>query len=208
MRAAQVALSALALVLGAGGAALACDGDTILLEDHFDTNSPVWSTTGAVTYTGGLIEMKVKAGAADKIFASPLYQDVDMCADMEVTAGSNMSSIYVGVAFWATDKDNLYTFQVSPSGVAGVYRLKDGEWSTVVEDVKIDAIKSGRDKVNSLRVTTSGKDGVAYVNDSKVADFNGEPPENGQHVGFVAQASDQSSATFHFDDVLVTAPMP
>jgi hypothetical protein len=207
MRAAVVA-SAVALVMVTGGAALACDGDTILLEDHFDTNSPVWSTTGDVNYTDGYIEMKIKAGASDKIFASPIYQDIDMCADMEVTAGSNMSSIYVGVAFWATDKDNLYTFQISPAGVAGVYRLKGGEWSTIVDDVKIEAVKSGRDKVNTLRVTTNGKDGVAYVNDAKVADFTGEPPSEGQHVGFVAQASDQSSATFHFDDVIVTAPVP
>jgi hypothetical protein len=207
MRAAVIA-SAIALVFGAAGAARACDGDTILLQDHFDTNSPVWSTTGDVNYTDGYIEMKVAAKAADKIFANPLYQDIDMCADMQVTAGSNMSSIYVGLAFWATDKDNLYTFQVSPTGVAGVYRLKDGEWSTIVDDVKSDAVKSGRDKVNSLRVTTTGKDGVVYVNDTKIADFKGEPPEGGQHVGFVAQASDQSSATFQFDDVLVTAPMP
>jgi hypothetical protein len=202
------AASVFALVLGAGGAAFACDGDTILLEDHFDTNSPVWSTTGEVNYTDGHIEMKIKPGVADKIFANPLYQDIDMCADMQVSAGSNMSSIYVGLAFWATDKDNLYTFQISPSGNAGVYRLKDGKWTTIVNDVKIDAVKGGRDKVNSLRVTTTGKDAVAYVNDAKVADFTGEPPEAGQHVGFVAQASDQSSATFQFDDVLVTAPMP
>jgi hypothetical protein len=203
-----LAASVVALVFGIGGAALACDGDTILLQDHFDTNSPVWSTTGSVEYTDGYIEMKIKPGVADKIFASPIYQDIDMCADMQVTAGSNMGSIYVGLAFWATDKDNLYTFQISPGGVAGVYRLKDGKWSTIVDDAKLDSIKTGRDKVNSLRVTTNGKDAVAYVNDAKVADFKGEPPEPGQHVGFVAQASDQSAATFQFDDVLVTAPMP
>jgi hypothetical protein len=201
-------LAAAGLLAIAGGSAAACDGDTVLLEDHFDTNSPVWSTTGDVSYTDGYIELKTKAGMADKIFASPTYVDIDMCADMEVTAGSNMQSIYVGVAFWAADRDNLYTFQVSPSGVAGVFRLKDGEWSTIVADTKSSAIKGGRDKVNTLRVTTNGKDGVAYVNDQKIADFTGEPPEAGQHVGFVAQASDQSSATFHFDDVLMTAPMP
>ncbi|HVY20857.1 MAG TPA: hypothetical protein VHA70_12385 [Bauldia sp.] len=203
-----IAAGLLTLGLGAGGA-LACeDGSITLLADKFDVNSPVWSTTGAVTYTQGLIEMKVKAGVADKIFASPLYQDVDMCADMAVTAGSNMPSIYLGLAFWAEDKDNLYTFQISPSGVAGVYRLKDGKWSTIVDDVKSEAVHQGRDKDNTLRIVTNGKDAVAYVNGEKVADFSGEPPTPGQHIGFVAQASDQSTATFHFDNVDVTAPEP
>jgi hypothetical protein len=204
-----VAFSAFALLLAAGRAASACDGGSVvLLADKFDVNSPVWSTTGAVTYANGLIELKTKSGAADKIFANPYYEDIDMCADMSVVAGSNLPSIYVGLAFWAEDKDNLYTFQISPSGVAGVYRLKDGEWSTVVEDVKSAAIHQGRDKSNALRVTTNGKDAVAYVNGEKIADFTGEPPSPGQHVGFVAQASDQSSATFHFDDVDMTAPEP
>ncbi|MEJ0013359.1 MAG: hypothetical protein WDM94_12200 [Bauldia sp.] len=194
------------LLLAAAGAASACEGKTILLEDHFDEKSSVWSTTGAVTYTDGLIEMKVKPGKADKIFANPFYKDVDICADMAVTAGSNLPGIYLGIAFWATDKDNLYTFQISPSGVAGVFRLKDGEWSTIVEDTKSDAIKQGRDKVNTLRVTTEGEDGTIYVNDEKITDFKGEPPAEGQLVGFVAQAADQSSATFEFDDFQMTSP--
>ncbi len=201
-----VAASALTLLLTAGGAASACEGNVVLLEDHFDANSHVWSTTGTVTYKDGLIEMKVKSGVADKIFANPLYKDVDICADMAVTAGSNLPGIYTGIAFWATDKDNLYTFQISPSGVAGVFRLKDGKWSTIVEDTKSDAIKDGRDKVNTLRVTTEGEDATVYVNDEQIADFKGEPPEGGQVVGFVAQAADQSSATFEFDDFKVTSP--
>ena len=201
-----VAASALILLLTAAGAASACEGDVVLLEDHFDANSHVWSTTGTVTYKDGVIEMKVKSGIADKIFASPLYKDVDICAEMEVTAGSNLPGIYVGVAFWATDKDNLYTFQISPSGVAGVFRLKGGKWSTIVEDTKSDAIKDGRDEINTLRVTTEGEDATVFVNDEKIADFKGEPPDGGQNVGFVAQASDQSSATFQFDDFKMTSP--
>jgi hypothetical protein len=198
--------TALTLFVIAAGSAAACEGDVILLEDHFDSNSHVWSTTGSVTYTDGLIEMKVKSGVADKIFANPVYHDVDICADMAVTAGSNLPGIYVGIAFWATDKDNLYTFQISPSGVAGVFRLKEGKWSTVVEDTKSDAIKDGRDQVNSLRVTTEGDDATVFVNDEKIADFKGDAPESGQQVGFVAQASDQSSATFQFDDFEMTSP--
>jgi hypothetical protein len=62
--------------------------------------------------------------------------------------------------------------------------------------------------MNTLRVVTNGKDGVGYVNDEKVVEFSGEPPSPGQHVGFVAQASDQSTATFHFDNVDMTAPEP
>lgn len=201
-----VAASAFGLLAIAASSALACEGDVILLEDHFESNSHVWSTTGAVTYEDGLIEMKVKSGIADKILANPIYKDIDACADMQVTAGSNLPGIYVGLAFWATDRDNLYTFQVSPSGVAGVFRLKAGKWSTIVEDTKSDAIKDGRDRVNTLRVTTEGDDATVYVNDEKIADFKGEAPEGGQNVGFVAQASDQSSATFQFDNFKMTSP--
>jgi hypothetical protein len=201
-----VVASALALLIVAAPAASACEGAVVLLEDHFAKNSPVWSTTGTVDYVDGKIELKAKAGVADKIFASPIYQEVDACADMAVIAGSNLASIYIGLAFWAVDSDNLYTFQVSPSGVAGVYRLKEGKWETVLADKDSASVHQGRDAVNTLRVVTAGKQATFYVNGDEIGEATGEPPKPGQLVGFVAQASDQSSATFQFDDMSVTAP--
>ena len=105
------------------------------------------------------------------------------------------------------DSDNLYTFQVSPAGVAGVYRLKGGEWETVLADKESASIHKGRDAVNTLRVVTVGKQATFYVNGEQFGEpSTGEPPKPGQLIGFVAQASDQSSATVQFDDMSVTAP--
>lgn len=202
----SIALAALALTAAASPAALACEGTVVLLEDHFAKSSPVWSTTGAFKYVDGKLETKTKPGYAEKIFANPIYQDVDICADVSVIAGSNLPSIYAGLAFWATDTDNLYTFQITPGGQAGVYRLNDGKWETVLDDKEVDSIRKGRDAVNTLRVVTVGGKATLYVNGDEVGDVSGDLPSPGQHIGFVVQASSQSSATFRMDDVTVTAP--
>lgn len=202
-----VGASACALLLAASQAAVACEGKVVLLEDHFESLSPLWTSTGQMGVTDGKLELKTKSSKSDKVFASPLYQDVDLCADMALIAGSNLPSIYLGLGFWATDAKNLYTFQISPSGTAGVYRLKDDTWETVVNDADSTAIHKGRDEVNSLRVVTVGKTATFYINGEQFGEpFTGEPPAAGQLVGFVAQASSQSSATFRFDDANATVP--
>jgi hypothetical protein len=198
-----------AFVLASGQAMAACDGKVIVLQDHFDSLSKVWSwsDTGTVSVEDGKLEVKTKSGKSDKVFASPHYKDIDLCADMEVTSGSNLSSIYYGIGFWATDNSNLYTFQVSPTGNVGVFRLADDEWSTVVDEKTMDEIHQGRDAVNSLRVVTEGDKARFYVNGTQFGEtYVGNPPSDGQLVGFVVQASDQSSATFHFDEANAVIP--
>ena len=61
--------------------------------------------------------------------------------------------------------------------------------------------------MNTLRVVTAGKTATFYINGEQFGEaFTGEPPAAGQIVGFVAQASSQSSATFRFDDANATVP--
>jgi hypothetical protein len=193
-------------LLAATGAACACEGSVVLLEDHFSTNASIWESSSSTTLADGKLELKTKAGKADKVIGSPLYKDVDLCADMAVVAGSNLSTVYVGLGFWMTDYQNLYTFQITPEGFAGVYRLNKDKWETTLEDKASDSIKKGRDAVNTLRVVTDGNNATLYINGDQFGEITGEPPEEGQHVGFVVEASSQSSSTFQFDDMNVTVP--
>lgn len=201
-----VGASVTALFLAAAGAAYACEGSVVLLEDHFANQSSIWDSTSPTTLVDGKLELKTKAGKADKIIGSPIYKDVDLCADMAVVAGSNLSTVYVGLGFWMTDYQNLYTFQITPEGFGGVYRLNKDKWETTLEDKASDSIKKGRDAVNTLRVVTDGNNATLYINGDEFAEITGEPPEEGQKVGFVVEASSQSTATFRFDDMNVTVP--
>jgi hypothetical protein len=201
-----VAGGALALVV-AVTPALACEGNVVLLHGTFGEKvSSIWQSTTDVGTVGGALQFDARVDKAEKLIAGPLYTDVDVCADVIVVDTPDLAAAYAGIGFWMTDTRNLYTFQLTPDGYAGVYRLKDDSWTTVIKDKPSSAIASGTGAVNTLRVVAVGDKADLYINGELFDSIEGEAPSGGSHIGFVVEGPSGKVATFRFNDIDATYP--
>jgi len=203
---ALVAAGAFALLLAGSPVAFACEGSVGLLNDTFDALSPIWSATTDISVDDGKLEINTRPDKSEKITADPKFGDIDACADVIVVKASDLAAAYVGIGFWMTDNANLYTFQITLDGYAGVYRLSHDKWDTLIKDKQSSSIVTGIGSVNTIRVVTVGNQATFYINGDKFDTLTGTPPDDGQHVGFVVEGPEKESATFKFDDMNVTYP--
>ena len=201
-----VGAGAFAFLLVVSTAASACEGSVRLLNDSFDGVSPIWDATSKLTEVDGALEITSRPDKSEKIIADPKFNDVDVCADVVLTDSDDLAAAYVGVGFWLENTKNLYTFQITLDGYAGVYRLKDDKWETLIKDKASSSIIDGIDSVNTVRVVTVGNKATFYINGEKFGSVVGSPPEGGSHVGFVVEGPAKKEATFRFNDIDVTYP--
>jgi hypothetical protein len=123
---------------------------------------------------------------------------VQFNAKFEVTAGSGP---YEGITFWDDWSNNFVLFAVTPSGQAGIFRHKQGAWSTLVDWRTIQAIHRGLGAINSLSINLDRQSGAlgrtflingipmgSPCNDSWRSAIGSEPtlPSRGLFVGLVA----------------------
>ncbi len=195
-----------AVLLAASSAAWACEGSVGLLNDSFDSLSSIWDGTTKMDVADGAMEVTSRPDKSEKIVADPKFNNVDVCADVVLTDSDDLAAAYVGVGFWLEDNKNLYTFQITLDGYAGVYRLKDDKWETLIKDKASSSIINGTDSVNTVRVVTSGNKATFYINGDKFGSLVGSPPDGGSHVGFVVEGPAKKEATFRFNDIDVTYP--
>ena len=203
---ALVGAGACALFLAVTQVAFACEGQVTLLRDDFDGVSNIWQHTTDLSVDGGKLVVVSRPGKSEKVWAGPLYGDADICSDVKVTEAPDLAAAYVGLGFWMTDNKNLYTFQITVDGYAGVFRLKDDKWQTLIKDKVSDSISKGLDSNNTLRVLTVGNKATFYINGDEFGSLNGTPPKDGSRVGLVVEGSDKDAATFTFDSIDVTYP--
>ncbi len=202
-----IAIGALALAVTSSQAVLACEGSAVLLRDTFgDHISKMWTATTDIGTFDGALQFEARVNKSEKVIAEPYYFDADICADMIVVDTPDLAAAYVGIGFWMTDTKNLYTFQLTPDGYAGVYKLKDDSWTTVIKDKPSSSIVTGTGSVNTLRVVTVGDKATLYINGDEFDSITGDPPSSGQHVGFVVEGPSGKTATFRFNDIDVTYP--
>ena len=201
-----VGVGACAVLLAVSQAASACEGSVGLLRDSFDSMSPLWSATTKLGVEDGSFVLTSRADKSEKVVADARFNDADICADVVLVSSSDLAAAYVGVGFWHEDNKNLYTFQITLDGYAGVYRLKDDKWETLIKDKKSDSIITGVDSVNTVRVVTVGNKATFYINGEKFGSVTGKPPEGGSHIGFVVEGPAKEEATFRFNDIDVSYP--
>jgi hypothetical protein len=195
-------LVVLIAAMGAGDPAVACGSGKLLTSDTFDTLRSEWGSEDAF--------MKLKSGEmviaeqekAYSIYASPTYRDVDYCASVKLLESSDVSSSYGGLMFWARDSDHYFTFQITLDGYATVYEFNN-DWTSLIDDRKFAAIKSGVGAVNQLRVVTKGRNATLYVNDQKFDSITVKNAPGTQRIGFTVEAPEDSGgkATFAFDNL-------
>jgi hypothetical protein len=196
-----------AVVLAAPALHAGCTGSQVLLQDNFQSMASNWGAADDVH--------SVKNGAmvvsppANKLYiylsSGNIFSDFSACVDVTATtSGPKQNYLYAGLAFWATDVNNVYYFSVAPAGTYSVSRYLNNNYFKVVDWTANAAIKKGLNQTNNLSVVTKGNQATLFVNGTQVATINGQPPQGGGEIGLVADSGPASRAVFQFANLKVT----
>ena len=108
-----------------------------------------------------------------------------------------------GVAFWGTNYSNFYEASLYRDGTYDVYRLHNDDWYVIRKRTKHDKIKLSPDAANQLKVLIVNNKATLYINDEKIVEFWGQPPERGGAVGLFAQSDKERQMEWRFTDIVV-----
>jgi hypothetical protein len=135
---------------------------------------------------------------------SDLYEDVSICVDATVVQTDNEGGSSAAILFWFADWDNLYLFEVYPTGGFDVERLSKGKWLLPVPYTETLAIKKGAGQVNQIELQLKGKQGTMFINGTQVGQFKGVPPKDGSKLGLAAVSPAEGTATVKFQNFMVS----
>jgi hypothetical protein len=185
----------MAVLLMTSGVALACLGkNDPALDDNFTKPDPGWPSGDNVsTTTQGLVVKPPVNGSTWVVNSNYTMDGSDLCVTVALPATlptpANEDTVGdVGVLFWKRDNDNYYMAAISPDGLAVVSRYLNGQWLTIVNPARSDAVKIGPGAVNEIEVTNRGNAGNLYVNGTELADFRGQAPPGGGPPGIYAES--------------------
>jgi hypothetical protein len=191
--------AALALLLGASGAAEACQatGAPTLVED-FKNPDIGWGKPDAIaSYTQEGLVVRPPANASGWRWNRNFSMGrADFCIE-EVNPSAlprpaNSQTVGdVGVWFWGTDGQNFYTATIALDGTAAVDRLVNGVWQSVVAPRPSQAVKTAPGATNEIELVTNGNSAAFFVNGIHVADLQGQPPSGGGAPGIYAESGPQ-----------------
>jgi regulation of enolase protein 1 (concanavalin A-like superfamily) len=192
---------------GAGALSGDCQAtDKTLFQDSFKELAASWGTFENYHVEAGKLVIQPPAGYnTATINNASLYDDVDICAEMNVPAPlvkNNCGS----VIFWAVDYDNYYSLQVSTDGQASVWRRQKGKWLNQVSWQDFGAVHAAANQVNTLRVVTAGNRARFFVNGQLFKELTGQPPPGGSQVGLLACSPNNASARVEFTNFVVSGP--
>jgi hypothetical protein len=195
------------VVLASPALHAACTGSQVLLQDNFQSMASNWGTAddnhsvknGAMVVTPPVNKIYIYLNSGN------IFSDMSACVDVTATTGGpKQNYLYAGLAFWATDVNNVYYFSVAPAGTYSVSRYLNNNYYKVVDWTASATIKKGLNQVNSLSVVTKGSQATFFVNGTQVATINGQPPQGGGEIGLVADSGPGSRAVFQFANLKIT----
>jgi hypothetical protein len=184
---------------------LACEGREMIFQDGFKDDAGGWSLSDAIEVKDESFVMKLGPDAMEaSLNLTHTVKSADICADAVWPAEKN-KVLGAGLLFWGEDNRSYFQFGVLNNGKFWIARRQNGKWSTVVENVPSDAIKTGPDESNTLRVSATGNTLSFYINGEKVRDLRGQAPEDGWWFGLSGDNFDKAQeAHLRFKSVKVT----
>ena len=186
----------------------ACKPETASFYDDFHKPDPGWNFTSGdqIHYADGqLVVTPAPNHNFSPKYLSLRYQNATICAQIKSPPQAKAPGDTVGgVVFWAVDSyNNYYVAQISADGRYSIYRRFAGTWINPVPPTKSEQIKTGTNAVNELRVVLVDNFGALFINNVKVQEFRGQPPEGGGAVGLYAESESSVSDEWRFFDIAV-----
>jgi glucose/mannose transport system substrate-binding protein len=175
----------------------------ILYEDKFTNLDPSWGTPGErLSVEDGKLTLKPFPDTTQSILnQANVFTDADISVDIILPAGD--TSVPGGLIFWAKDLRNFYCLCIDAAGYFKISRYVTDRWLQPVGWIESEAIKKGIGQVNKLRVVTKSHEATAYINDQRVATFNGQPPQGGGCIGVSGGSPENAQNTWQFTNLQV-----
>jgi hypothetical protein len=178
----------------------ACGDGAVQFADDFKTPDPGWLRNDYSTVDSGVITLRPTANRYyNEYNPSYIFGDADVCAQIKLNDFTKPEQLSGGLSFWITDSNSYYAFTIRPTGGWMIQRLVGSRW-IIINTGSSDAIKKGAGDVNEVEVRLSGKTGSAYVNGTKVASFNGQPPDGGGFFGVSGGSESERTNIWEFHD--------
>ena len=172
--------------------------------DDFRPPDPGWGQVGdSAFFKDGQMVLKNRVW----LYAPMVFEAGVVCADIksppQVTKPDGVAN--GGVIFWALDYNNYYEAGLYVDGTYDVYRKIDRSWKQIVPRTKADAIHMGVNAVNRMKIVFNNisHSVTLFINDTKVVEFEGQPPTAGGSVGLVGVQEADLINEWHFLNIAV-----
>lgn len=206
LRALRLAMVAALVVVG--GPAFACKGNKVLFDEDFQTADAGWGNVDknfAINNGSGSI-----IADSDRFYftfnTAFLFKDADACATVSLGAqSSEADKSYGGLMFWVVDNRTFHVLVTTSDGYFAVLRMVDDSWVTrPVNWTKTDALKTGPNQPNRIRVRAVGQSLRIEINDTKVAEVRAQAPDRATAIGMFGKSAPKSMDPWVFKDLKVT----
>ena len=194
---------ALGLVFAAGPAAAECNPDNALFEDNFEFMDVSWGEPDESFFVED--EALMVKGWREQVNFTTQNEGANVCVDATVVDASMPANSPMGLIFWWQDWDNFYYVWFWPDGGLEVRRVLKGN-STTVFTTETLALKKGVGETNHIELQLKPRDATIIINGTKVQRFKGVQPKDGGVIGVTATSPQDASATFKFDNFIVSLP--
>jgi hypothetical protein len=182
-----------------------------LITDAFDDNNNGWDVfeengNSAQIENGQMVMKIVDADSVYRVWPQLALANVDMTFDVAVQEGTP-SNISYGAACRFSNKDNLYSFEISGDGYYSLAKKVEGTWETIVDWTSSSVLKSGVGETNRIRIVCSDSKLEFYANDQLLISSQ-DTTLTGS--GFALQIGrysvDDQPVSVLFDNVTITYP--
>lgn len=170
--------------------------EKIIFFDDFKTNSNNWIeeetsiSKSKVNTNRRMYVLEYKYKNTIDAFTSWKEIDLDENKDFSISAllyKENGVKNYGYGLVWGAQKENFYSFLVSPQGSFCIGKVIDGKWNNITTGnkgwVKSGAVVKGKRAFNKLTISKLGQKLYFEVNGIKVATMDAEP-FFGKNIGF------------------------
>jgi len=189
-----------------------------VIQDRFDDNSLGWSVgnlddtymksslaigQGKITVTLNQAKQQLIHWETPQLVA---LSDFKVSVDARPVSSTSAASDCYGLAFRVDPHGaSLYEFVICNENQVYLGYLKSNQWTTLIGATTTSAIHPGQS--NNLSVTLQGNSIECAINGTSVGSVTDSTLQDGL-VGFTYTAAKGETATYEFDNFVVSVPMP
>lgn len=190
------------------GAWVTARAGEVLYADDFTNLDPTWGTPGdIIRVQDGKLVLKPAPNTSQNILnQSQVFEDAEISVDVTITDGA--SEVPGGLIFWAKDYSNFYCLCINANGRFKISRYVTDRWLNPINWTESNALNKGLGQVNKLRVVTSSRQAMIYINDAPTLTFNGQPPRGGGCIGISGTSAEGASTVWQFASLRVISTSP
>lgn len=176
--------------------------------EDFDVDDGGWDVYDEDDTWAGYVDGGYRLGVRSAEYvtwANPTWDESFANFEIEVDTrqveGPIDNNLGILVRYQAGD-ENYYFFQISSDGYYSVSMLRDGEWETLSDWETSEAIQTGLDVVNRVKVVCLGEQFDFYVNDTYLTSVVDDTFATG-NIGFAAGTFDEPGVVIEFDNLTI-----